>query len=551
MHALTRALSGTATLTSAGGAIAGVNVEQVLRRLERNPLSGIKNPGGGRTAFDNLSAKLRVTNGTARVEEAQVESPQVRLNLSGEASVVYRDFNLRGTAMLRPGNAANSRISLRSSISRARTVGQPLSDARSVVAHPAFGSHGLGLSGCRRIRRGGERTRLSFEALPDAFSGLRFIRPGTLALAVAALLLCGADVRAQQIELTVTPLGGAASGRPLPVGAMPSVKVAVRNAGATAIGPVELTARFHDLAPGENEGWRSEDGALKAVHQADRRGCSDRARASASCCSGPGRSGKCFSLVRSENCRRRSTESSIQLSIADCVGAYRGRLEAMRPTLSQPVRDAADEIRKADPALPAARQFPPTGARSGDLARAERLAATFASRRGADPQMSTEWFRFLLQRWASELNAYTGQAANPGLCANNYYQIAGYRQGLLPVTKHLAATSTAADAAREALRKATETDSGNIDEIVRSLIESAELEVDVEKSGALDVLAEARALLRNGRKLEADLARKFSLAETAAWLAESDRRGKNLVQSIEQVLSAIARAHKESCVCAF
>jgi AsmA protein len=107
MHALMRALSGTATLTSAGGAIAGVNVEQVLRRLERNPLSGIKNPGGGRTAFDNLSAKLRVTNGTARVEEAQVESPQVRLNLSGEASVVYRDFNLRGTAMLRPGDAAN------------------------------------------------------------------------------------------------------------------------------------------------------------------------------------------------------------------------------------------------------------------------------------------------------------------------------------------------------------------------------------------------------------------------------------------------------------
>jgi hypothetical protein len=378
-----------------------------------------------------------------------------------------------------------------------------------------------------------------------------FIRPGALALAVARLLLCRADGRAQQIELTVTPLGGAASGRPLPVGAMPSVKVAVRNSGAAAVGPVELIARFDDLAPGETEGWHSEDGALKAVIKQIAPGARIERELRLRVAAAPAVPANVSVSFEARNTTSGMAKSSVQLSIADCVGAYRGRLEAMRPTLSKPVRDAADEIRKADPALPAARQFPPTGARSGDLARAERLAATFASRRGADSQMSTEWFRFLLQRWASELNAYTGQAANPGLCANNYYQIAGYRQGLLPMTKHLAATSSAADAAREALRKEKETDSGNIDEIVRSLVQSAELEVDAEKTRALDLLAEARALLRKERKLEADLARKFSMAETAAWLAESDRRGNNLVQSIEQVLSAIARAHKESCVCAF
>jgi len=240
-----------------------------------------------------------------------------------------------------------------------------------------------------------------------------------------------------------------------------------------------------------------------------------------------------------------------ELSIADCAGAYRGKLEALRATLSQPARDAADETRRSDPALPASRQFPPTGARSGDLARAERFAANFAARRGADPQMSTEWFRFLLQRWASELNAYAGQSANPGICANNYYQIAGYRQGLLPVSKHIEATRAAAAAALEAARKEAATDADSVEAIVRFLAKSTGLEINPENAGALMVLAEARTLMRADRKVEADMIRKFSLAETAAWLAEADRRGQNLVQSIDQVLSTIANTHKESCVCAF
>jgi AsmA protein len=109
MHDITRGLAGTVTLAAAGGAITGINVEQVLGRLEKNPLSGSPDFTGGRTVFDRLNAKLRVTDGTARVEEAQVESPQVQVKLTGETSVVYRDFDLRGTATLvRGGVAANS-----------------------------------------------------------------------------------------------------------------------------------------------------------------------------------------------------------------------------------------------------------------------------------------------------------------------------------------------------------------------------------------------------------------------------------------------------------
>ena len=40
VYDLTKALNGTAGLTSRKGAIAGFNVEQLLKRIERRPLSG-------------------------------------------------------------------------------------------------------------------------------------------------------------------------------------------------------------------------------------------------------------------------------------------------------------------------------------------------------------------------------------------------------------------------------------------------------------------------------------------------------------------------------
>jgi AsmA protein len=112
VQAITRGLSGVIAFAAKDGALNGINVEQVLRRLERKPLSGAPDFTGGRTTFDRLTAKLRVTQGTAKVEEAHVESALVRVRLAGEASVVHRDFDLKGTATLvraaGPANAAQS-----------------------------------------------------------------------------------------------------------------------------------------------------------------------------------------------------------------------------------------------------------------------------------------------------------------------------------------------------------------------------------------------------------------------------------------------------------
>jgi hypothetical protein len=366
-----------------------------------------------------------------------------------------------------------------------------------------------------------------------------------------AALLWTTNVHGQELEVTVRPNGSAASGRPLPIGAAPSVTIAVRNTGKNESGRVELTARLDGLVAQNSEVWRADGGALRAEIEPIPAEASAERTLRLRVEAAPQDAAAARISVEARQPDGKTASGSAEMKTADCAGAYRARLAAMRETLVNPVREAADELRKADPALPAARMFPFTGARSGELARAERLAATFTARRGADPQMSTEWFRFLIARWASELNAYAGQAANPGLCANNYYQIAGYRQGLLPITKHVDVTHMAAEAALEGLRKESGSDMKEIAEIVQALAKSAELEISGDHPNAISVLAAVRAATTTGKRLEPDLLKKLSLAETAAVLAETDRRGQKLAQSIEQVLGAIAAAHKETCVCAF
>ena len=98
--ALTHALNGTATLSAHGGALAGIDVEQLLRRLERRPLSGNGDFRTGRTPFDQLSLSLKIEQGMVSVDDLHVDGPSVRLALGGQASVPERDLDLKGVATL-------------------------------------------------------------------------------------------------------------------------------------------------------------------------------------------------------------------------------------------------------------------------------------------------------------------------------------------------------------------------------------------------------------------------------------------------------------------
>ena len=54
----------------------------------------------GKTPYDQLTVKLKITQGTATVEEVRWKAPTVRLALGGSASIPARDLDLKGTASL-------------------------------------------------------------------------------------------------------------------------------------------------------------------------------------------------------------------------------------------------------------------------------------------------------------------------------------------------------------------------------------------------------------------------------------------------------------------
>ena len=98
--ALTRTLSGTASLTSNQGTLAGLDVEQLLRRLERRPLSGGGDFRSGRTPYDRFTVMLKVAQGTVSVDEVKIEGPSVRLEMAGTAAIPSRELDLKGIASL-------------------------------------------------------------------------------------------------------------------------------------------------------------------------------------------------------------------------------------------------------------------------------------------------------------------------------------------------------------------------------------------------------------------------------------------------------------------
>jgi AsmA protein len=76
---LAQSLDGTAVLTGHDGAITGFNAEQLLKRLERRPLSG--------------------ADGIATLDDVQIDGP-AHIKLTGTASVPSREFDMKGTASL-------------------------------------------------------------------------------------------------------------------------------------------------------------------------------------------------------------------------------------------------------------------------------------------------------------------------------------------------------------------------------------------------------------------------------------------------------------------
>jgi AsmA protein len=97
---LAQSLDGTATLTGHDGAISGFNIEQLLKRLERRPLSGGGNFRSGTTPYDDLTISVKFSEGIATAEDVRLEGPAARITMSGTASVPAREYDMKGVASL-------------------------------------------------------------------------------------------------------------------------------------------------------------------------------------------------------------------------------------------------------------------------------------------------------------------------------------------------------------------------------------------------------------------------------------------------------------------
>jgi AsmA protein len=107
-------LNGAVQVSAKQGALSGWNVEEMMRRLQRSPLSAGGDLRNGRTPFEKLNIRLRIVRGLATIEDVALEGPSVRLAVTGTTSIPDREFNLSGTANLigSPASDANPLLEL-------------------------------------------------------------------------------------------------------------------------------------------------------------------------------------------------------------------------------------------------------------------------------------------------------------------------------------------------------------------------------------------------------------------------------------------------------
>jgi AsmA protein len=93
------ALTGTAAVEAADGGIAGVNLEEALRRSQRRPIDVARDMRLGGTAFDKLALSVGFDNGRAEVERGAMTSRGVGAGLEGLIDLVAQRWALRLNAV--------------------------------------------------------------------------------------------------------------------------------------------------------------------------------------------------------------------------------------------------------------------------------------------------------------------------------------------------------------------------------------------------------------------------------------------------------------------
>jgi AsmA protein len=97
-------LAGEGRLAANGGALLGIDLGDTLTRIQRRPLSTALAGRGGRTPFDTASASFLISEGVARSSDILLESPVVKVAMTGLANAATTSLSLAGTAaVFEPG----------------------------------------------------------------------------------------------------------------------------------------------------------------------------------------------------------------------------------------------------------------------------------------------------------------------------------------------------------------------------------------------------------------------------------------------------------------
>lgn len=93
-----RSLEGRIVFNARKGDLVGVNVPEILRRIEKRPLVTALDIRGGRTPFETATGTLRVNHGVAEIGDGLIVSPATRIDFNGSLRFADRTLALKGMA---------------------------------------------------------------------------------------------------------------------------------------------------------------------------------------------------------------------------------------------------------------------------------------------------------------------------------------------------------------------------------------------------------------------------------------------------------------------
>lgn len=95
---LMRSLGGKTSATFKQGELIGINLPELLKRIERKPLLAAFDTRGGRTPYSTIMIAAKIDQGVLDLSEASLASPATKVTATGQVGLGERSFDIKGNA---------------------------------------------------------------------------------------------------------------------------------------------------------------------------------------------------------------------------------------------------------------------------------------------------------------------------------------------------------------------------------------------------------------------------------------------------------------------